>query len=166
MNSKPLFLLLIAIVIGPGWLHATPAPGKEALCEKNASALAHEGKLEEGLASIKQCIAESPEHAKAHVVLGYMLLDKGDSQQAMASFDKALELQPRSSAAKTGKGIILAQNGDLKAAEAILQDALKLNPDPVRTHYELGLIYEKLGDTKLAITHFKQGISSHEQETR
>ncbi len=167
MNIKPLFLLLITLVIGPARLHASSAPGNEASCEKNASALAaHAGKLDEGLAAIRQCITEDPSQAKAHVILGDLLFEKGDSQQAMASFDKALELQPRSSAAKTGKGIILAQTGDLKTAEAILTDALKLNPNPARTHYELGLIYEKLGDTKGALSHFKQGISSHEQETR
>jgi Flp pilus assembly protein TadD len=166
MNIKPLFLLVITLVIGPGWLHASSVPGNEASCEKNASALAHAGKLEEGLAVIRQCIAENPSQAKAHVILGDLLLEKGDSQQAMASFDKALELQPQSSGAKTGKGIILAQAGDLKAAEAILTEALKLNPYPARTHYELGLIYEKLGDSKAALSHFKQGISSHEQETR
>ncbi len=166
MNSKPHFLLFIALVIGPGWVHASAAPGNEASCEKTASMLAHAGKLDEGLAAIRQCIADYPSQAKAHVVLGDLLLEKGDSQQAMASFDKALELQPRSSAAKTGKGIILAQNGDLKAAEAILTDALKLNPNPARTHYELGLIYEKLGDIKGAITHYKQGISSYQHEKR
>ncbi|MDD3813187.1 MAG: tetratricopeptide repeat protein [Desulfocapsaceae bacterium] len=166
MNNKPFFLLFIALVIGPGWLHASSASSNDASCEKNASMLAHAGKLDEGLAAIRQCIADNPLQAKAHVVLGDLLLDKGESQQAMASFDKALELQPRSSAAKTGKGIVLAQNGDLKAAEAILTDALKLNPNPARTHYELGLIYEKLGDIKNALTQFKQGISSYEQETR
>jgi Flp pilus assembly protein TadD len=166
MNIKPLFLLVIVLVIGPGWLHTSSAANNEASCEKNASALAHAGKLEEGLAAIRQCITENPLQAKAHVILGDLLLEKGDSQQAMASFDKALELQPQSSGAKTGKGIILAQTGDLKAAEAILTDALKLNPYPARTHYELGLIYEKLGDSKAALSHFKQGISSHEQETR
>ncbi|MBU0663285.1 MAG: tetratricopeptide repeat protein [Proteobacteria bacterium] len=162
MNRKPLFLFFIALVIGPGWVHA--APGNAATCEKNASTLAHAGKLDEGLAAIRQCIADDPSQAKAHIVLGDLLLEKGDLQQAMVSFDKALELQPRSSAAKTGKGIILAQNGDLKAAEAILLDALKLNPNPAQTHYELGLIYEKLGDIKGALSHFKQGISSYEQE--
>lgn len=166
MNNKPLFLLFVALVIGPGWVHASSALGNEASCEKNASMLAHEGKLDEGVAAIKKCIADNPSQAKAHVVLGELLLDKGESQQAMASFDKALELRPRSSAAKTGKGIVLAQNGDLKAAEAILTDALKLNPNPARTHYELGLIYEKLGNTKGALSQFKQGISSYEQETR
>lgn len=166
MNNKPLFLLLITLVIAPVRLHASSAPGNEASCEKNASTLAHAGKLEEGLTAIRQCISDNPSQAKAHVILGDLLLEKGDSQQAMISFDKALELQPQSSAAKTGKGIILAQNGDIKAAEAILTDALKLNPNPARTHYELGLIYEKLGDNKGALSHFKQGISSYEQETR
>lgn len=166
MNIKPLFLLLITLVIGPARLHASSAPGNEASCEKNASALAHAGKLDEGLAAIRQCITENPSQSKAHVILGDLLLEKGDSQQAMASFDKALELQPQSSGAKTGKGIILAQTGDLKTAESILLEALKLNPNPARTHYELGLIGEKLGDSKGALSHFKQGISSHEQETR
>ena len=166
MNIKPLYLLLITLISGPGWVLASSEPGNEASCEKNASTLAHEGKLDAGIAAIKLCITENPTQAKAHVILGDLLLDKGDSQQALASFDKALELQPRSNGAKTGKGIILAQTGDLKAAESMLKEALELNPNPARTHYELGLIYEKLGDTKGALAQFKQGISSHGQETR
>jgi len=166
MNGKTLLLLLVTLIFGPSWLHASSALGKEALCEKNASALAHEGKLDEGLAAIRQCIKDSPSRAKAHVVLGYLLLEKGAGQQATTSFDKALELRPHSSAAKTGKGIILAQAGDLKGAESLLKDALKLNPNPARTYYELGLIYEQLGDMQQAISHFKQGITTREQEKR
>jgi Flp pilus assembly protein TadD len=166
MNSTPLLLLFFTLVVGSDWLHASSAPGREGLCEKNASALAHAGKVDEGLAAIRQCIAANPSQAKAHVVLGYFLLDKGDSQQAMASFDRALALEPQSSAAKTGKGIVLARNGDLRAAESMLKEALRLNPDPARAHYELGLIYERLGDMKGALAHFKQGIDSYEQETR
>lgn len=166
MSCKPLFVFLIALVIGSGWLQASPVPAKEVLCEKNASSLAREGKLDQGIDAIRQCIKKDPSRAKAHIVLGYLLLDKGDTPQAMTSFEKALELRARSSAAKTGKGIILSRAGDLKEAEMLLKDGLKLNPDPARTHYELGLLYEQLGDMQQALSHFKQGITSYEQGKR
>ena len=62
MNSKPHFILFIALVIGPCWVHA--APSNAATCEKNASILAQEGKLDEGLAAIRQCITDNPSQAK------------------------------------------------------------------------------------------------------
>ncbi|OQX16312.1 MAG: hypothetical protein BWK76_11760 [Desulfobulbaceae bacterium A2] len=166
MKYRYLYRVLITVIYGSSLVLASSAPGNEASCEKNASTLATEGKLDEGIAAIKLCLAENPSQAKAHVILGTLLFKKGDSQQAMASFNTALELQPRSSAAKTGKGVILAQAGDLKTAESILREALELNPNPARTHYELGLIYERLGDTKEALAQFKKGIISFEQRTR
>jgi len=164
MTRKPRLLMLVALVIGPGWLQAFPVSGNEGLCEKNAAALARAGKVDAGLAAIRQCIADNPAQAKAHVVLGHLLLDQGDAPQAMAAFERALALEPRSSAARTGKGIVLARNGDLRGAESMLKEALQLNPDPARTHYELGLVYERLGDLQAALVHFKQGISAFEQE--
>ncbi len=164
MNCKPLVLLVAALVFGPGGLQASPASAKKVLCEKEASVLAREGKLEQGINAIEQCIKKDPTRAKAHVVLGYLLLDQGDMQRALLSFDKALGLRPRTSAAKTGKGIILSRGGNFKEAEPLLKDALKLNPDPARTYYELGVLYEQLGDMQLALSHFKQGITSGEQK--
>ncbi|WP_169309088.1 tetratricopeptide repeat protein [Desulforhopalus sp. IMCC35007] len=166
--KRILVLLLIFIFFVPwaGWLSAQSGDAKELLCEKGASALAYAGKVDEALAAIRQCIKKSPSRAKAHIVLGYLLLDNGDLQQAMASFEKALELQPMSSTAKTGKGIVLARTGAYAAAESILQEALKLNPDPARTYYELGLLYQQGGDAKKALTAFKEGIASYEQNAR
>ncbi|MGB3211396.1 MAG: tetratricopeptide repeat protein [Desulforhopalus sp.] len=167
MNCKAiLFLLLTVLAHGPGWLQATPADSKEALCEKEAMALAGEGNFNEGLAAIRQCIEKAPSRAKSHVVLGYLLIEKGEMQQAMASFERALELRPRSSAAKTGKGIILSRAGEYRAAEPILKEALQLNPDPARTYYELGIIYQQLGDIEQALVNFKAGITSYEQNSR
>jgi len=164
MNTKSVFLVLMVFISTTGLLQASSATGKEALCEKTASSLAREGKLDEGIDQIRQCIEKGSSRAKSHVVLGYLLLEKGEPQQAMASFEKALQLRPRSSDAKTGKGILLAQQGDLKGAEATLLDALKLNPDPARTYYELGILYQQLGDTQQAVDFFKQGIASYEEE--
>ena len=167
MNCKTILLLLfLVLILGPGWLKGAPADSKEVLCEKNAMSMGQEGKLDEALSAIRQCIKDSPTRAKTYTVLGYLLLEKGDEKEAMAAFEKALELRPRSSAAKTGKGIILSRAGDLKAAELILKDALKLNPAPARTYYELGVIYQQLGDEQQALTSFKEGISSYEQNTR
>lgn len=166
MNGKPLLLLLVTLMIGLHWLDTAAAAAREELCEKQAAALARAGKVDQGLTAIRRCIADNPSQAKAHVVLGYLLLDRDDAAQALASFDQALVLEPQSSAARTGKGIVLARTGDLRAAETVLKEALKLNPDPARTHYELGLVYERLGDMKAALGHFKQGIDSCQQHTR
>lgn len=167
MKGKLILLLLFVVLIhGPGWLQASDADGKEALCEKEASKLADTGKLNEGLTAIRQCIEKNPSRAKAHIILGYFLLEKGDGQQALVSFEKALELRPGSSAAKTGKGIVLSQAGEYKAAESILHEALRLNPDPARTYYELGVIYQQLGDVQQALVNFKEGITSYEHNTR
>lgn len=165
MNLKTLYCIVLTILcIGPGWLHSSTAPGKEVLCEKEASSLAVAGRIDDAIDAITTCIDKNPEKAKAHVVYGYLLLEKGDGAAAEKSFDKALELRPMSSAAKTGKGIVLSRNGDLEAARTILENALKLNPDPARTYYELGLIHEQLGDAKGAVSYFKQGIDAMEQE--
>ena len=167
MKGKLILLVLLVVFIqGMAWLQVKAADGKEALCEKEASILAGAGKVDEGVAAIRRCIEKSPSHAKAHIVLGYLLLEKGDGQQAMASFEKALQLRPASSAAKTGKGIVLSQAGKYKAAETILQEALKLNPDPARTYYELGVVSLQQGDVTRALVHFKEGITAYEHNTR
>jgi len=163
MNCKSLFVVLVVLVCCSGWMQVSLVSAKEASCEKNAAVLARDGQLDQGIDAIRQCIKKDPSRAKAHVVLGYLLLKKEDMQQAGTSFDKALELRPRSSAAKTGKGIVLSRSGELKEAEALLKESLKLNPDPTRAYYELGLLYEQLGDMQQALSHFKQGITSYEQ---
>lgn len=163
MTCRARFLVLVVPFFCLGWLPVSHASAKEVLCEKNAAALSREGKLDEGIRVIRECLNQDSSRAKAHVVLGYLLLKKGDMKQAERSFSKALALRPRSSAAKIGKGIVLSRAGELEKAEALLQDGLKLNPDPTRAHYELGLLYEQLGDIQRALFHFKQGITAYEQ---
>ena len=170
MNRKKIILLFSLLtatfVCGTGLLYVSSVECKEMPCENRATNLAREGRLDEGIDALNQCIKEKPPSAKSHVALGFLYLEKDNLQQALMSFNKALDLRPMSSGAKIGKGIVLSKNGDLKAAEAILQDGLKLNPEPSRAHYELGLIYEQQANMEQALLHFKKGISTYEKNNR
>jgi len=161
-------ILATALVIGfltvPAWGGDDPDVREQSqILVKEGVDLAHQGKLDRAIETMRKAVETDPTNAVAHTKLGYLLLDSDANDDAMKSFDEALKQNPRAHAAKTGRGIVMARAGQLDEAEAVLKDSLALNPDPVRAHYELGLVYEKKGDLQKAIAEYKEGLEKYRQ---
>lgn len=158
--------LLAAFLVSPRAADSASqgtAPEKQPL---SASRPVSPNSLEDGIRSLREQIARTPDDALLQVRLGYLLLDAGATAEAKAAFDEALKRNRHSPAAMTGEGIVLARTGNLKEAEEMLKAALAGNPNPVRTHYELGLVYERSGAPETALAEYKEGIAKFRQGKR
>lgn len=162
MKWKLLFPIVCVIAV----LGLSEPQAASTSCLQKGSQLAAEGKLDEGIEALRQCIKDNASDGSAHIALGYLFIQKGEMTQALKAFETALKLHPESSSAKTGKGIVLSRQGKLHDAEVVLNDALRLNPDPSRVLYELGRIHEHNGNMEQALLCFKKGISAFEQNAR
>jgi tetratricopeptide (TPR) repeat protein len=101
-------------------------------------------------------VESNPGDSRAHILLGYLLLQSEEQEQAVKEFHKALELDPLSFDAKTGLGKAYIMRGELDVAINILQEAVINNPHPQFTYYMLGKAYELKNDQNRAIELYKR----------
>ena len=107
-----MYLLFVLFIQGRGGCRLRPLMAKRCCVKKRPQSSPVPENSIRGWPPSGNVLYRSPTRAKPHIIMGYLLLEKGDGQQALASFEKALELRPVSSTAKTGKGIILSQAGE------------------------------------------------------
>ncbi len=119
---------------------------------------AESGLVDQAISSVKKSIEVSPNIAKSHILLGFLLLDGKEADDAVKAFNKALQLDSDSHDAKTGLGGALILKGDLDRAIEVLSDAVTSNPYPQKAYYELGRAYELKGDSEKSIKMLKKAL--------
>ncbi len=108
--------------------------------------------------TVRKSIKVKSDMTASHILLGFLLLDAGETDEALSTFNKAVELDPKSKEAQTGLGGALVLKGDAEKAIEILVPATKANPYSQMTYYELGKAYELKGDKDKSIQMFKKAI--------
>jgi tetratricopeptide (TPR) repeat protein len=61
--------------------------------------------------TLRSMIAKHPSFLKAHIMLGYLLLQRSDLAGAEEAFNRALSTHPQNAAARLGFAVVLAQRG-------------------------------------------------------
>ena len=83
---------------------------------------------EAGLPLAEQLVADNPDNAEAHAVLGWDVFQLGDTSRALLELDKAAQLDPNLVRAQLHLGIVTESTGDTTQAIAYYQRASQLDP--------------------------------------
>lgn len=109
---------------------------------------------------LRAVIADHPANGEAHVALGQILAEAGQSQDAAAHFERGIALDPGMVAAWyqfATSTKFTAGHGDYVARmEASLQRSDLTPPQRRSVHFALGKAYDDLGDYAAAIRHLDE----------
>jgi serine/threonine-protein kinase len=94
-------------------------------------------------AAAQRALAVEPRCAAAHVLLGTIQADSGQTEAAIRHLETALELDPREPAAYREMARVFEPQKRLAEAEAVLQQAVRQRPGDWRSHADLGRFYSR-----------------------
>lgn len=101
--------------------------------------------LEAATEAFERTLELRPDYAPAHMRLGRVLVDRGESERAAAEFERALELAPDLRPARLGLAQIRLAEGDLAGAERLLDEILAAEPRHGQALSALGQVYMRQG---------------------
>jgi Flp pilus assembly protein TadD len=99
-----------------------------------------------------------PNNAKAHNILGLILLQKGKVDAAIVQFQEALRIMPDFAEAHYVLGNALRQKGRVDEAISHFQRALQIKPDFAEAHNNLGTALRQKGRVDEAISHYQKAL--------
>jgi len=87
------------------------------------------GQLDDALAVARKGVQGLPWFSPGHVVLGQVLMARGEVGEALGCFNKALTLDGESLAAFKGLAAIYSQKGQVDLARQVLERARQIHPE-------------------------------------
>jgi adenylate cyclase len=113
--------------------------------------------LELGLAHARHALALDPEEPGAHLHLGLLLAQRGDSEAALASGRRALALAPGRADLRVWFGSLLLLLDRNEEAVPLLKSVTRLDPGLRYMHlFQLALAYRRLGRVDEAIAKHRE----------
>jgi serine/threonine protein kinase len=114
------------------------------------------GRLDEGIAILKQTIQNDQNYPWAHLNLGYAYSKKGWLDQAITEYKLTLEIDPSNVKAYLNLGVAYIRKGWTDQAIAELKRATELQPNFTEAHQNLGIAYAEKGLLDQAIIELKR----------
>ena len=138
----------------------TPPPEKgdepeEALDWYERGYFLEEDSPEEAMAAYRQALELEPGLADAHLNLGRLLHERGQTPDAERHYRQALAARPDDATAAYNLGVALQDLGRLSDAAQAYEAALELDRTLADAHYNLAGLYEKLGEPEAAFRHLR-----------
>ncbi len=103
----------------------------------------------------EQALALDASLADAHVNLGRLQHQSGDTARAESHYRAAIRLAPRDAVAHFNLAGLLEETARARDAVASYHQALAADPDFADAHYNLGLLLDSLGRRAAAMTHLR-----------
>jgi tetratricopeptide (TPR) repeat protein len=110
---------------------------------------------EEAMAAYRRALEIEPDLADAHVNLGRLLHERGETVEAERHYRLALAARPDDTTAAYNLGVVLQDLGRLREAADAYVAALDLDRTLADAHYNLSGIYEQLGEPEAAFRHLR-----------
>ncbi len=123
-----------------------------------ALALDSEGRPEmkrQAIEAYEHAVRESPGWVEAHLNLGTLLYEQGDTARAAECFRGAASLAPGNPLAHFNLGCVLDELKQFEAARRHLREAVRLRPAYADAHYNLARVCDQLGGYAEARTHWR-----------
>ena len=116
------------------------------------------GELDQAEALYRDLLADEPEDAMAHHMLGLIAHQRGDLEAAQGLITRALALQPDSAHAQQNLGIVQQKLGDAAGAAASYRHALALKGELVMARVNLAALLQQQGQAVEAIKLLRAGL--------
>jgi tetratricopeptide (TPR) repeat protein len=122
-----------------------------------AEVLYQRGQNEQALDLLDQLLADSPRHADAHLLRGFLLGDMGHHEKARLATRRAAELNP---ALETVQSDLSLDTGSTSLLNA--SSMMAIDPDGALARYGLGLAFRQRGYFREARAEFERAIAQGE----
>ncbi len=131
-----------------------PSPEDAAAWYELGCALEEESP-EEAMAAYARALEIEPSLSDAHLNLGRLFHERGDTAAAERHYRLALGSLPDDATAAYNLGVALQDLGRLREAVAAYEAALARDPSYADAHYNLSGLYEQLGEPEAAFRHLR-----------
>lgn len=105
-----------------------------------AEFLDEQGRLDEGILSLRKVVQSSPELPEAHFNLGIKLQKQGNMDEALPELKKAVDLAPANADFSYQLAAVYAEKGMLQEAEKLLEMVVKFDVQNVKAKEHLAAI--------------------------
>jgi tetratricopeptide (TPR) repeat protein len=120
---------------------------------ERGSELEYDDAPEEAMAAYRRALELDASLPDAHLNLGRLLHERGETAEAERHYRQALAVRPEDATAAFNLGVALQDLGRLRDAAKAYETALCSEPGYADAHYNLAGIYEKLGEKESAFRH-------------
>jgi tetratricopeptide (TPR) repeat protein len=110
---------------------------------------------EEAMAAYRSALEIDPRLADAHLNLGRLLHERGETAAAEAHYRQALAVRPDDATAAFNLGVALQDLGRLEEAAEAYESALAIDRSLADAHYNLSGLYERLNQPEAAFRHLR-----------
>jgi tetratricopeptide (TPR) repeat protein len=131
-----------------------------------AMGLMHKGESAAALVVLEKMLAEQPDDANAHYLIGLCRLQTGELEAAAVSLGRATELSPDFAAAHTNLAICYEKLKDPARALASYEKALALDPDNPIALYNAGALRYNAGKAAEALPYFERMLKTKPDDDR
>ncbi len=121
------------------------------------------GRLNDGIAQLREAIRLNPQFAEAHNNLGVALGRAGEASESEAQIRLALDEKPEYAEAHNNLGTALLVEHRVDEAVVQFRSALQYKPEFSEAHNNLGNVFEAQGRGDDAIEEYRQAIKSDPQ---
>lgn len=118
------------------------------------------GGLEPAAHHARRAIALEPGNIEAHVLLGKILLSKGDFDLADKMFHKAIAMQPDDPYSQIAYAVMLERQGDIDAAQQAVNKAVNEIPGHPQMLMLMARLQKDDGGREQTINHIEQRLNS------
>jgi hypothetical protein len=108
--------------------------------------LYQQGKLDEAIASYRQCVALEPDFPGAQYNLGIALGDTEHYEDARACLRQVIEAEHENAEAYNSLGYVASRLGEPAEAIGHYERAIELQPNYAQAHFNLGMNLLQIGD--------------------
>ncbi|HEX3551781.1 MAG TPA: tetratricopeptide repeat protein [Thermoanaerobaculia bacterium] len=122
---------------------------------ERGSDLEYDDAPEEAMAAYRRALELDANLPDAHLNLGRLLHERGETAKAESHYRQALAARPGDATAAFNLGVALQDLGRLRDAARAYETALGSEPGYADAHYNLSGVYEKLGEREAAFRHLR-----------
>ena len=117
-----------------------------------------QGRLNESLPILEECVAEVAGDIFARGVLASAYFQRGEYDKALEVYRRSAEMQPNDETIHLGIAAVHLARGEFEEAEQAVQEALNIEPQSARAYISRGRIALRRQDEEAALRLFEQAI--------
>ena len=125
-----------------------------------ARILFHEKDADGAFEHLQVVLADNPDHAQGHRLIGMVLQSLGRTSEAVEHYRSALRLRPDLIAVNLNLGVALQQIGRGDEAIRLYRDVLSRHPRFGEAHANLGAALAAAGEYEAALKHYERALDT------